>query len=206
MANRNMSQFFFGLEKMPVHLEANCVIDSGATDGVRSVKGSGIKAIKKVATGIYKVQLEDSYNRYLGGSAGFVSYIGTPIHIHDASIGSVNVITSLGTTSQAQFELAGVPAGIPAAVGLAFQASASIASVTGTATVAPAKASGVMAVEVVGNANLSVVSVSDPHFFIATMGPTGAGDTTMIPVAPVDGSVLGLFILLRNSSVKSKGE
>jgi hypothetical protein len=184
-------------------LEGNCVIDSGQTSGIRNLKGSGIKAITKVATGVYKVELEDTFARYLGGFSGFVSSVTGNTSMGSLTPGNIYIIRTLGNSTQAQWEAAGVPAGVAAAPGLTFVATA-VGAGTGTCfTQAPSK---VQSIEVIGNANLSVTQLADPHFFIATMGPTSSSDTTPIPVAPTDGSVLGISMMLRNSSVKGKGE
>ena len=198
-----MNQFIFGFNAGLTFLEGSFVVDSGQTSGIRSLKGSGIKAVSKVATGVYKVQLEDTYARYLAGFSGAVEAGSSVVAMGSLSIGSIYIIASLGNSTQTQWEAAGVPAGVPAAVGLAFTAKA-IGAGTG-AVVIPAP-SGISTVEVIGDPNLSVTALADPHFLMVTLGATASGDTTMIAKAPVDGSVIGIAMLLRNSSVKGKGE
>ena len=203
MANRRFNQFMFNLNAGMTMLEGNCIIDSGATAGVRSIKGSGIKAVIKLATGIYKIQLMDSFARYLAGTAGMVSSVTGNTSMGSLSIGTLYIIRTMGSSTQAQWVAAGVPAGVTAAPGLAFVATAIGA---GSGTCFTAVASGIACVEVKGDPNLSITNISDPHIIVGTMGATGAGATALIPVAPVDNSVFGFTLFLRNSSVKGKGE
>lgn len=175
MANRRFNQFLFSHNAGLTLLEGSCIIDSGVSGKTKSLRGSGIKAVTNVGTGLYKVQLEDSFSRFLGMQADFRSTIGSPIGIASGSSSTLYIIASVGTTSQAQWEAAGVPAGVPAAAGLAFVSIAgSLAGITGTGTVAVPAFSGVNAVEVVGDPNLSIVNLSDPHFIIATMASSAA--------------------------------
>jgi hypothetical protein len=196
------------LGKAVVLLEGNCVIASGVSGKTQSLKGSGIKAVTNVATGMYKVQLVDAFNRFLACGAGFVSSLSaTTTALASASPGAVVVITVLGNATAANWVAAGVPASVTPAVGVAFVASAGIGSVTGTtAKVGLPADSGIASVEIVGNANLTINNAADPHFFIMCLAATSSSDTTLIPADPVDGCVLGFSLMLRNSSVKGAGE
>ena len=203
MANRLFQQFFFSLNHAPTYLEANCVIDSGQASKTRSLKGSGVKAISWVATGTYKVQLENHYFRYLGGVSGFVSpTTGGTIAATAISPGTMYIIASVGTTTN--WQTAGVPVGVTPAVGMAFLcASAS----TGNGLAIAVGVSASSNIEVVGDPNTTVTQTADPHFFIQTLAPVqGVSATTLAPADPANGSVLGLTIFLRNSSVPGKGE
>lgn len=194
MANAYLQQFFFSFNHQPVYIEANAVIDSGQPSGTRSLKGGGVKSIVKKATGIYQVTLTESFNRYLGGTAGFVAGVTGNVASTALTVGVAYVIRTVGSTN---WQTAGLPAGVTAAPGVAFVATATSAG-TGTAfTTVP---SGVAEVEVLGDPNLSITNFTNPYFIIACYDYAGA------LVAPVDGSVLGLTTFVRNSSVKGKGE
>ena len=112
--------------------------------------------------------------------------------------GTLYVIQSLGTTTQAQWETAGLPAGVPAAVGATFVAAGAGA---GTGTVKAATLSGVYTVELAGDPQKGV-------------GPSTAGsvlyfvcwDAAGSPVDPTSGSTLYFEVKYRNSTVKGKGE
>lgn len=201
MASRFFSQFFFSLNHAPTFLEGNVVIDSGATGKVRSLKGSGIKAITNVATGTYKVQLDDPYMRYLGGNAGLVAPTsGSAVASGSLNPTTVYMIAVVGTTN---WVTAGLPVGVTAAVGATFVCAA---TASGTGYGIAVGVSGIACVEVVGDPNTTINNATDPHFYIQTLGATNSSTTTLIPANPADGSVLGLTMFLRNSSVKGKGE
>ena len=201
MANRSFQQFFFNLNHACTYLEGNVVIDSGATGKTRSQKGSGIKAVTAVATGVYKIQLENSYARYLGGASGFASpSTGSPIAVGAINPTTVYMIAVVGTTN---WQTCGLPAGITPAVGATFVCAA---TGTGTGYAIAVGTSGITAVEVVGDPNQTITNYTDPHFYIQTLGATSSSVTTLVPTAPADGSVMGFTIFLRNSSLTGKGE
>lgn len=71
MASRNFNKGIYTLQQEVVVLEGNAVI--GAVGAVGTVKGSGIASITRTGAGVYEIVLEDTYNRYLGGSIGFIN-------------------------------------------------------------------------------------------------------------------------------------
>jgi hypothetical protein len=199
MANRFFQQFFFSLNHAPVFLEGSVVI--GATGAVGTVKGSGLLGVTRLAAGVYQLQFEDAYNRYLGGTAGFVSPVtGASVPGGSFVAGTLYYITALGTTTTAQWLAAGVPAGVTPAVGVAFVATTVGA---GTGTVKAAGVSGIYAIEVAGNSNLtSYNSVAGKGAILVLQCLDAAGAQT----DPAAGSVLGFTSFFRNSTVKGKGE
>ena len=188
---------------MLTYLEGSAVIDSGQPLGTRALKGSGIKAISRLAVGTYKIQLEDTYARYLAGKAGFVSPSIGNTAITALTPGNIYIIRTVGSSTQAQWETAGVPKGVAAAVGVAFKAAAVSA---GSGTAFSPSVSGIESVEVIGDPNLTITQSADPYLIVQTLSATSAGVTTMVPKDPADGSVLGIDMMLRNSSAKGKGE
>lgn len=74
--NRNLSKTY-ALQKDLVILEGNFTVD--AAGAVDTIKGAGIKTVTKVGTvtGVYKIWLEDKYNRYLTGSVGINAAVNT---------------------------------------------------------------------------------------------------------------------------------
>lgn len=196
MASRYFQQFFFSLNHMPVWLEGSVTI--GAAGAVSSYTGDGTKTVVKLATGVYQVNLQDPYYRFLAMSAS--SSGSTP---GAAVAGGAFVpttlyqIVSLGNTTQAQWEAAGLTAGVPAAVGVPFVATAIGA---GTGTVKAIVTSGVAYAEVAPNVQQTVSQKTKPYFILQTFDIAGAA------VSPASGSVLRYSVTLRNSSVKGKGE
>lgn len=194
MSNAYLQQFFFSAVHQPVYIEANCVIDSGQASGTRSLKGGLVRSIVKKGTGVYQVTLTEPFNRYLGGTGGFVSAVTGNVASTALVAGTSYVIRTVGTTN---WQTAGLPSGVTAAPGVGFVATGVSA---GTGTAFTTVGSGVAAIEVFGDPNLTITNTTNPYFMITCYDYAGAA------VAPVDGSVLGLTTYVRNSSVKGKGE
>lgn len=197
MANRFFQQFFFGLNHYPVWIEGSAAI--GASGATSALKGSGVKSLTRKAAGVYELKLEDNYSRFLSFSTQFVAPVtGSAVTGGSFVVGTAYVIQSLGTTTQAQFEAAGLATGNTASVGDAFVATAVGA---GTGTVKAVGTSGVFATSLVGDPQTGV-------------GPTTAGallyfkcvDATGAAVDPTSGSQLYFDVKFRNSTVKGKGE
>jgi hypothetical protein len=197
MANRFFQQFFFGLNHNPVWIEGSAAI--GASGATSALKGSGVKLLTRKAAGVYELKLEDNYSRFLSFSTQFVAPVtGSAVTGGSFVVGTAYVIQSLGTTTQAQFEAAGLATGNTAAVGDAFVATAAGA---GTGTVKAVGTSGVFATSLFGDPQTSV-------------GPTTVGallyfkcvDATGANVDPTSGSQLYFDVKFRNSTVKGKGE
>lgn len=193
MANRWFQQFFYSLNHSPVFLEGNAVI--GSTGAVGTVKGSGLKSVTRLGVGTYRLLPEDGYPRYLGGHVGFVSPT-TGSNVNDGSFvaGTSYVITAVGTTN---WHAVGVPAGVTPAVGVGFVATG--VGGAGSGTVKAVGASGIYAVEIVGDPQLQV-NQAGGGVIIQCLNASGA------PTDPASGSVLGFVMFLRNSTVKGKGE
>ncbi len=200
MASRSFYQQLFSLNPDLTFLECNFVV--GSTGAVGTTKGSGIKSIVRQDVGTYQINLTDSYNRYLGGDSGFVSPLtGSATDPHSEATGHVYVITTVGNTD---WTSAGLPAGVTPAVGVAFALTAQPAA--GTGRVKAVSSSGINAVEVIGDSNLTCSNPTNPYLIVQCLGPTDATHTAQIPVDPAAGSVMGLTFFFRNSSLKGKGE
>jgi len=222
MANRRYVQFFNTLHKMPVLLDCNFIVDSANGNGLgqRSLKGPGIAQVymhtsaplvgsgnPNPLAGYIQVNLADNYNRYFGGFSGQVSPVsGTPLTSTTAN--HVYVIVSLGTTTLAQWQAAGVPVGITPAVGVSFVAAATGAiGGTGAVEVIATAGSGIDHIEVVGDPNTTLIS-SGPNILGGSSGAyillaCFAGG---VLTQPADGSVVGLSFYLSNSSILNQGE
>lgn len=218
MANRNWASGgkIYSMHVSPVLLDCNFVVDSanGNGFGIRSLKGPAVQAVymhtsatpaagnPNPAPGFIIVQLADNYNRYLSGFAGAIGPIGTPSN--SVTAGTPVTITSLGTTTQAQFQAAGLPIGMTAAVGASFTPTAT-GAMGGTGTAAPVATtgSGIDHIEIVGDPNATIAS---------TQPQAGGALLTMrcmlsnATATPADGSVISLAMLLSNSSILVQGE
>lgn len=155
------------------------------------------------AAGYIVVNLQDNYNSYRFGGAGFVSPVsGTPINVTTGvTAGDAYVIVSLGSTSSAQWAALGVPSNITPAVGVAF-----VAPLTTTAT-----GSGVIEVPATAGSNIDHIEVIGDVNLANSNGALvlGAGQGMQLILAcykenaltaPASGTVIGLSFALNNSA------
>lgn len=223
MANRNFPNAgkIYSGQVMPVLITMNFIVDStnGNGLGIRNLKGALVENVFMHTTaplagsgnpnpeaGVIMVQLQDNYNRLLGGFGGQVSPIGSPVTATTAS--NPAVVTSLGTATAAQWMAVGFPSsllntttGLPN-VGAAFIPTSS-ATIGGSATVAPATSSGIDHIETVGDPN-QTISSNQPQTVGAQIIMQCLLNTTL--TAPADGTVINLQFLMNNSSVQVAGE
>lgn len=181
---------------------------SSSTTGSITYQGVGSP---NPAAGYALIQFKNNFNTYLGGFSGFVSPVsGTPINVTTGTTaGLAYVIVSLGTTSLAQWQKLGVPAGLTPAVGMSFVAPLTTTA-TGTGVIEVPSVSGIVAVEVVGDPNTSIANANlasnDGAFvLVQLLGATNSSTTTLIPKAPAAGSVLGMSFWFDGSTVSIDG-
>jgi hypothetical protein len=220
MANRNWSNGgkLYAMETKPVLVSCNFIVDStnGNGLGIRSLKGPAVDSVymhtsstpapgsPNPASGIIQVQLQDNYNRYLGGFSGQVSPLsGTPLTSVTAH--TAYVIVSLGTTTLAQWQAVGLPLGVTPNVGVAFIATATGAiGGTGSVETSATAGSGIDHIEVLGDPNqtsyLSNSAINGGMIIILQCFFEGA------ITAPANGSVIGLSFYLSDSSIQIQGE
>lgn len=108
------------------------------------------------------IQFQDTYSRYFGGFSGFVAPVsGTNIAVDGSAltVGNVYTITTLGTTTAADWVTLGVPVGTTPGVGLAFVA-ASTGTGSGSGKVQVQSYADVNTIEVVGDSNQSLSSTA----------------------------------------------
>lgn len=204
MANRLYLPHGGTLDVNAIQLEGNFVV--GSTGAVGTLKGSGITSVTRLSTGVYKVTLEDQYNRYLYGSISFVSpQVSSAINDGSFVAGTMYQIASVGTTN---WTAAGLPAGVKPAVGVPFKA-ASVGG-SGSGTVKAIGNSGIVTVEAMGDCNPLLqpgsASSGGGTIIFQCLGATSSGSTVLIPTDPAPASVCAMLFILRNSSVASKGE
>lgn len=229
MANRRFNQFFSTLQKAPVLLSCRFTVDVANANGLgqSSLKGAGIQQVymhtsatpaagnPNPAIGYAIVQLQDTYNGLLSKFSGFASPV-TGSALTAVTNHSAYVIQTLGTTTLAQWQAAGLPVGITPAVGVGFVAIAT-ASIGGTGTVKVPGVSGIVSVELVGDPNTTLSSSagsqaqilgvqSGAYLLIQFLAATSSSVTTLVPTAVADGSVISLNFYLSNSFIKVQGE
>lgn len=201
MASRNFaSNKLYNLHIMPVQLDMKIPI--GASGAVGTLSSQGINSVTRLAAGIYRIQLQNNYNALLRMDAGLRGPVSGAAVAGGAFVtGTLYQIVSLGTTTQAQWVTAGLPSGITAAVGEVFVA---VGAGAGTGTVKLVGPSGIQKVEQAGDLqqNQPFVYPAGGYVMIQCLKATAAGDTTLIPGDPADGSVLQVRLLLSNSSIQ----
>jgi hypothetical protein len=159
----------------PMGVFCNFIVDSanGNGWGVRSVKSNGyIEAVfmhtsqtagKQNAltnpnpqSGYAIVTFKNNFNYYLGGFSGQVIPL-TSTSTTSLTANNVYVITSLGTTTLAQWQTAGLRPGFVPAVGSTFVAAAT-ASIGGTGTVGVPGVATALDVTVIGDSNQTIAN------------------------------------------------
>jgi hypothetical protein len=199
-------------------IDCNFIVDStnGNGFGVRSLKGPGCAKVfmhttqtpasgsPNPAAGYILVQLAQQYAGYIGGYSGFVSPVsGTPINISSGLTAHASyIITSVGTSTAANWQAIGLPLGVTPAVGVSFVATtASAGTGTGIVEAPAAVGSGVLYTDVLGDANLSASATTGANILLRVLGATSSSVTTLVATAPADGTVIGLrFVMLPLSS------
>lgn len=215
MANRNwLSNKMYQMQAYPCLVTVSFVVDNTLPNGTNFVKGGGVNNVymntvgvpsatnPNPEPGIIMIELQDSYERLLGGFLQAASPL-NGINSLNTVAGQLCVIVSLGTASAAQWAAAGVPAGVTPAVGLAFVPIQS-APIGGGAVVQGMGVSGVASVEACGNGNLSVNRLNSSVnggalVYMQALDSAGA------KVAPANNTVVVGSIYLSNSSVTVNG-
>lgn len=199
-------------------LDCNFIVDvaNGNGLGERSLKGAPCAKVfmhtsstpasgnPNPPSGYILVQLASKYFGYVGGYSGWVSPLsGSNVNISSGlTQHNPYVIVSVGTSTAANWQAVGLPAGLTPTVGQAFIATTSSAG-TGTGIVqAPlATSAGVLLTDVIGDAGQSAGATSGANILIRVLGATNSSTTTLVATAPADNTVIGLhFVMLPLSS------
>jgi hypothetical protein len=218
---------FYAPHVTPVLVDCNFVVDStnGNGLGIRNLKGQGIKNIfmntsatpgsnngylnPNPAAGYILVQFADNFNRYYGGFSGFVSPVsGTPILVTTGvTAGLAYTIVSVGTTTTAQWQSLGLPAGVTPAVGATFIAPATATTTgTGAIEVPLSTHAGVQTMTVIGDPNTTISPIPMGSTPYVGGWLTAACLNANALTAPADGSVIGMAFYMSQSSVVVLGE
>jgi hypothetical protein len=154
------------------------------------------------AAGIIIVQLKQNFNVFLGMRWN-VQAPTTGGTVTSLTTNTAYVINSVGTTTQAQWNTAGLPAGFTPAVGQTFIAAAT-ASLSGSGNVKAVAASSVASIEVFGDpstmlSNSAIATNSGAYLYFQVLDYAGA------LVAPTASSVINLGLYFDRSSVTVDG-
>jgi hypothetical protein len=174
----------------------NVFMHTSATPGL----GNGGYTNPNPAVGFALVRFRNNFNAFFGAQLGFQSPT-AGVSLTVMVVGKIYTINTLGTSTQAQWVTAGLTPGITAAVGVAFVAAAT--SVGGTGTVMAPAASGIDAIETIGNSNLSLNNsniAANAGGIVIVQFLAGGVDT-----APTAQSVCSGFFWFDGSSVTVDG-
>lgn len=163
--------------------------------------------------GIAMIQLYNNFNTFLGLNWSIQSPLTGSTKIDNSAMttGVAYVISTLGDATLAKWQAVGVPLGVTPAVGVSFIAlSNGGAGNVLTSRVSTPNPSTIVAVEVVGTpstmiANSSIATYGGAYLFLNFLGATNSSTTTLIPTAPVTGSIVSLELLFDGSSVTVDG-
>lgn len=205
----------------PIKIDANFIVDhsNGNGLGIRSLKSNGwIRNVfmhttatpgtnnnytnPNPASGYALIQFKQNFNIYLGGFTGFVS---PPTgSATSTTAGNAYIIKTLGTTTLAQWQAAGLPVGLTPTVNQSFIATAT-GSIGGSGTVYTPSVSGITSVEVVGDPNQSIANSNIAQnggawILVQFLAATNSSTTTLIATAPADNSVVGMSFIFDQSS------
>lgn len=211
----------------PIHIYSNFIVDStnGNGLGIRSLKSNGY--IRNVfmntgstpgknkgytnpnpTAGYALIQFENNFNIYLGGFSGSVAPP-TSTSTTSTTAGHAYQITSLGTTTLAQWQTAGLPLGLTPSLNQSFIATAT-GAIGGTGTVGLPAATQIVGASIVGDpnqsiANSAIASNGGAWVLVQFLGATSVSNPTLIPVAPSNNSVVGMTFIFDGSSVTIDG-
>lgn len=170
--SQNGAKYFTNITT-PQIVNASFIVDSTNALGIRSLKSNGyIESIfmdtsttPGVVNGVTNpdplpgyalVTFKNNFNKFIGSFSGQV-ITPTSTGTTSVTVKNIYVITSLGTTSLAQWRAKGLPAGFTPAVGVAFVATAT-GALGGTGTVGIPGVPLATQVSIVGDANTTIRS------------------------------------------------
>lgn len=227
----NNGSRFYAYASKPVFIDAQFTV--AATDtgglGITGLTGQGVNTVfmytsataaagpngvvnplsATASKGYIWIQLANNYKHLIGCEARIVSpTTGSEVAI-DASdalltAGQPYIITTLGTSTTANWQTVGLPLGLIPTVGQSFVAIATGAG-TGTGKVKAVGKSTISTVEIVGTTpqnNLYPTPTAgiSPNvggwIMLQCLAATASGTTTLIPTVPTDGSQVYLSLVM----------
>lgn len=197
MAARNFpSNKLYNAHVMPVQLDG--IISIGASGAPTISAAPFIQSISRLAAGIYRLQLQDNYQSAIVLDVQFQGPVGAPVAAASLVAGVAYSIVVVGNTN---WSAIGLPSGITPAVGSVFVATG---AGSGTGTAGAVGNSGIRKAEQIGllQNNQPFVAPLGGYLMFECLADTSAGDPTMIPADPANGSIMRLRLLLSNSSVQ----
>lgn len=225
MAQRNYNQKLYSGHAFPVLVDCKFTVNPTDTGGlgITSLAGPYVQAVymntsatpatlsPNPVAGNIVIQLQDNFSQiYSLTHAIHAPISGTPIVVTAAGAhlvaGTAYIISTIGTTTTAEWHSLGVPAGITPAVGTPFISGSLTGIGVGTGAVEIPAASSVASIEIVGtptpmlNPTPSAYQGYGGSLILRCLDYAGA------LVAPTAGTVIRISVLLSNSSVTLQGD
>lgn len=201
------------MEAYPVLVSCTFTVNNATGTGISGLAGGTVKSVymnslapsaghPNPAASCIQIQLQDNYSKLLGLNVSLQEPT-SGIDLNATVSGTPYVITTLGTTSLAQWQAVGLPQGVTPAVGVAFVATATQA-LGGTGKVQTCNPCDVDSVELIGDPNqtlaLSNSAVNGGAILQLICRKAGA------PQALPNGAVVRVNMYLSNSSVTVQGQ
>lgn len=160
------------------------------------------------AVGYAQVRFKNNFNYYLGGFSGWAAPLASTSTTSTTNHNAY-AITSLGTTTLAQWQAAGLPQGLIPTVGQSFIATAT-GAIGGTGTVGVPGIPTTGLISIVGDPNQTlnnsnIATNAGATMILQLLAPTNSSTTTLVAAAPADGTVMGLEFCFDGSSVTIDG-
>lgn len=214
MANRNwLSNKMYQMEAYPCLVSCTFEVDPASGTGVSNLTGGAVKAVYMNAAvpsaenpnpvgGVIQIRLQDNYSKLLGVSA-IVQEPASGVPLVAVSSGVPYLITSLGTTTLAQWQAVGLPVGVVPAVGVMFVATAT-QPIGGTGEVQTGLDCQAPEISLAGVANANLQNSNSPvnGGAILTLITRAAGAVTALRT----GTVVRVNMYLSNSSITVQGQ
>jgi hypothetical protein len=149
------------------------------------------------AAGYIVVNLTSQYYKFASAYASFHSIAaGASTAVTSTlTLGNPYIIDVLGSTTQANWQVLGVPAGVIPTVGAAFIATGATTG-AGTGYVQAPGTTGVDHVEMVGFQDPNLLATAGAQLILRTLQPTSSSVTTLIPTAPNNSVKVSLHFVL----------
>ena len=184
----------------PIDCSLQFTLASGASSALKS--NGYVKAVTMSGSGYCKIQFNNNFNKFIGMAFVAQSPLTGSELTSGLTVGVPYVITTLGASTLAQWNTAGVPAGLTPSIGMSYVAAAT--SIVGGGKVKLAGSSGVLSCEVVGDPNQSISNSNittngGAYLMLKFLDAAGA------LAAPADGSVISITARFDGSSVSIDG-
>lgn len=155
--------------------------------------------------GVIIINLQDNYNRFLSGFGGRVVALSGSSISSGLTVGNPYVIVSLGASTAAQWQAAGVPMNITPAVGVAFIAAATSVAGGGLVQAPAASGDGIFSIDGIGDANqmnsngATVLGAGQGMQLMFGCYKDSAADAPVL-AAPSNGAVISFVLYMNNSA------